>query len=33
VVGGRTVIIDADGTAYIPDSKGGKLWKVKLPEQ
>jgi outer membrane protein assembly factor BamB len=33
VVGGRTVIIDADGTGYIPDSKGGKLWKVKLPEQ
>ncbi len=32
VAGGRTVIIDGDGTAYVPDSKGGKLWKVKLPE-
>ena len=32
VAGGRTVIIDGAGTAYVPDSKGGKLWKVKLAE-
>jgi DNA-binding beta-propeller fold protein YncE len=29
VVGGRTVIVDGAGTAYVPDSKGGRLILVK----
>jgi len=28
--GGRTVIIDGAGTAYVPDSKGGRLLVVKI---
>jgi hypothetical protein len=29
VPGGRSVIVDGSGTAYIPDSKGGRLVLVK----
>ena len=29
--GGRTVMIDGAGNAYIPDSKGGRLFVVKAP--
>jgi DNA-binding beta-propeller fold protein YncE len=29
--GGRSVFVDAAGTAYIPDSAGGALWVVKVP--
>ena len=29
VIGGRTVIVDGSGTAYIPDSKAGRLVVVK----
>lgn len=31
VKGGRSVFVDADGSAYVPDSPGGRLLVVKLP--
>ncbi|MBF5044600.1 hypothetical protein FGE12_19525 [Aggregicoccus sp. 17bor-14] len=29
--GGRNVAVDADGTAYVPDSRGGRLVVVRFP--
>jgi hypothetical protein len=30
--GGRSVFVDAAGTAYVPDSGGGALWVAKVPQ-
>ena len=32
VRGGRSVFVDGDGSAYVPDSPGGRLLVVKLPK-